>query len=190
VTPEQRRARFDALADETDSLRRRLAAVALLGDRLGGAEIVPIVVGGTALEFYTAGGYATKDVDLALPTSPEVDAAFAELGFVKEGRYWVREDLDLLFEAPAPEGLPGEEAPRTRIEIADLPVEIVGVEDLLLDRLRALVHWQSEEDGRWARRLAGLYSDRIDWSYLRGRVRTNAEESTALEAIARELSAT
>ena len=28
-------------------------------------------------------------------------------------------------------------------------------------------HWKSDEDGRWCRRLALLYSDRVDWGYLR-----------------------
>lgn len=186
MDPEARRRRLEALADEPDPLRRRLVALGLLTDRLAEAEIEPILVGGTALEFYTAGGYATKDLDLALPLSPEVDAAFAELGFRKEGRYWYREDLDLLIEAPAPEGLPGEDAPRTRVEIDGLVVAIIGVEDLLLDRLRGWVHWKSEEDGRWTRRLALLYADRIDWDYLRGRAGERPEEAEALESVARE----
>ena len=75
--------------------------------------IEPILVGGAALEFYTAGGYATADVDLAMTTSEEVHEVFAALGFEREGRYWHHAELDLLFEAPAPAGLPGEDAPRT-----------------------------------------------------------------------------
>ena len=70
----------------------------------------------------TAGGYATRDVDLALAHGPATDAAFADLGFVKDGRFWYRDDLDLLLEAPAPAGLPGDDAPRTVIEIDGLRV--------------------------------------------------------------------
>lgn len=186
MDPETRRRRFENLREETDSQRRRLLALGLLADRLGEDDIEPILVGGAALEFYTAGGYATKDLDLALPDSPAVDRAFAELGFAKEGRYWFREDLDLLFEAPAPEGLPGETAPRTEVEIEGLRVVIIGVEDLLVDRLRAWVHWASEEDGRWTRRLALLYAERIDWQYLRRRLAGEPNESAALERVARE----
>lgn len=177
---------MEGLREERDSLRKRLIALGLLADRLAESDIEPILVGGTALEFYTAGGYATQDVDLALPLAPEVDAAFAELGFEKEGRYWFREDLDLLFEAPAPAGLPGEDAPRTVVEVEGLRVVILGVEDLLLDRLRAAVHWQSEEDRRWARRLALLYADRLDWPYLRSKVAGDAAEGEELERIAAE----
>ena len=174
---------MDRLRREVDPRRRRLLALGLLGRELALLGIEPILVGGAALEFYTAGGYATHDVDLALATGADVDAAFARLGFAREGRYWYHEELDLLFEAPAPEGLPGEDAPRTSISVDGLRVVVIGVEDLLLDRLRAWVHWRSDEDGRWARRLAHLHRDRIDWAYVRERTAALPEEAAALRRI-------
>ncbi len=98
----QRRRLIDDLVNETDLLRRRLKALGVLTERLAEEGVEPILVGGLALEFYTAGGYSTGDVDLALPRSPAVDAAFADLGFAREGRFWIRPELDLFFEAPAP----------------------------------------------------------------------------------------
>ena len=89
--------KLERLHDESDPQRRRLLALGLLTRQLSAHDIEPILAGGGALEFYTAGGYATKDMDLALPVAPEVDAAFAALGFEKEGRYWFHDDLDLLF---------------------------------------------------------------------------------------------
>ncbi len=178
---------MDALGGEANPARRRLAALALVADRLAEDGLEPILVGGAALEFYTAGGYATGDVDLALALTPEVDRAFADLGFSKKGRFWLREDLDLLFEAPAPGGLPGETAPRTIVEVDGLPVVVIGVEDLLIDRLRAAVHWRSDEDRRWARRLALLYAERMDWEYLRLKTAPVQEESAELSALEREL---
>jgi hypothetical protein len=59
-------------------------------------------------------------------------------------------------------------------------VVILGVEDLLIDRLRAWIHGTSEEDGRWARRLALLYADRLDWSYLRAKTAPVAAEARAM----------
>ena len=179
--------RLRRLRGETDPRRRRLVMLGLLTARLARCGIEPILVGGGAVEFYTAGGYATSDMDLALPTGPEVDAAFAALGFDKEGRFWYHADLDLLFEAPAPAGLPGEEAPRTEVEVDGLRVVIVGVEDLLVDRLRAWVHWKSDEDGRWTRRLAHLYAGRLDWRYLRARTSDVPEEAEALREVEAEV---
>lgn len=183
---QRRRERFESLADEPDLARRRLVALALVADRLAEDGIEPILVGGAALELYTAGGYATGDVDLALPSIPEVDRAFADLGFGKRGRFWVREDLDLFFEAPAPAGLPGETAPRTELEVEGMRVVVIGIEDLLVDRIRAAVHWKSDEDRRWARRLALLHAPTIDWSYLRTKTATDAGESAEVERLAEE----
>src|SRR5262245_49844803 len=143
MTGAERRARMEALVDEPDVQRKRLVALGLLADRLREDGMEPILVGGGAVEFYTAGGYSTSDMDLALPHGPGTDAAFADLGFAKEGRYWYREDLDLLFEAPAPAGLPGEDAPRTVVTVDGLRVTVLGIEDLILDRLRGWVHWKS-----------------------------------------------
>lgn len=144
MTGAERRARLEALADEPDVRRKRMVALGLIADRLREDGMEPILVGGGAVEFYTAGGYSTSDMDLALPHGPATDAAFADLGFAKEGRYWYREDLDLLFEAPAPAGLPGEDAPRTVVTIGDLRVTVLGIEDLILDRLAEL----QRESGR------------------------------------------
>lgn len=180
MTGDERRQRMDGLAREPDPARRRLVALGLLTERLAEDGIEPILVGGAALALYTAGGYATSDVDLALPVSAAVEAAFAELGFRKSGRHWERADLDLLFEAPAPAGLPGEDAPRLEVEVDGLRVVVVGIEDLLIDRLRAWVHWQSDEDGRWARRLVELHRGRMDWGYLEGKVAGDEAERAGL----------
>jgi hypothetical protein len=176
------RKRVDGLASEPDRLRRRLVALGALTARLAPEETEPILVGGCALEVYTEGGYSTSDVDLALPTSAATDAAFADLGFQKRGRFWVRPELELYFEAPAPPGLPGEMAPRMELEVDGLRVVVLGVEDLLVDRMRAWVHRKSEEDGRWAARLAALYARELDWGYLRSRA-DGAEERAALERL-------
>lgn len=180
------RKRVDALGAEPDRMRRRLVALGALTERLAAEGIEPILVGGCALEVYTDGGYSTGDVDLALDASPEVDAAFADLGFEKQGRFWIRPELDLFFEAPAPEGLPGETAPRLELEVDGLRVVVIGVEDLLLDRLRAWVHWKSDEDGRWATRLTMLYRDELDWTYLRSQVEGEATEAAALDRLESE----
>jgi hypothetical protein len=179
VDTRELRKRVDELAAEPDRLRRRLVALGALTARLAPQRIEPILVGGCALEVYTDGGYTTADVDLALPSGPDVDAAFADLGFTKRGRFWVRAELDLYFEAPAPAGLPGETAPRTELEVDGLRVVVIGVEDLLIDRLRAWVHWKSDEDGRWAARLVALYAGELDWDYLRSRA-VDAGEAYAL----------
>ena len=186
MDPKACRHRIDSLRNEPDPQRRRLIALGLLTALLEPHDIEPILVGGGAVELYTAGGYATGDTDLALPSDPSVDAAFTVLGFRKEGRFWIREDLDLLFEAPAPAGLPGEDAPRTVLDVDGLRVVVIGIEDLILDRLRAWIHWKSDEDERWTRRLVALYADRLDWEYLANRTAAVEEEDCKMRLLRQE----
>jgi hypothetical protein len=54
------------LSKEENLLKKSLKAVAILTELLKERGIKPILVGGRALEFYTLGGYATKDIDLVI----------------------------------------------------------------------------------------------------------------------------
>ncbi len=186
MDPKVARRRIDALRDEPDPQRRRLIALGVLTALLEPHDIEPILVGGGAVELYTAGGYTTGDTDLALPSDPRVNEAFAVLDFRKEGRFWIREDLDLLFEAPAPAGLPGEDAPRTVLDVDGLRVVVIGIEDLILDRFRAWIHWKSDEDQRWTRRLTALYAGRLDWAYLAARAGAAEEEDREMRSLREE----
>ena len=65
-------------------------------------------------------------------------------------------------------------------------IVVIGIEDLLIDRLRAWVHWNSDEDGRWARRLTFLYNERMDWHYVFDRVAPVPEEAEAARQLRKE----
>ena len=98
-----------------------------------------------------------------------------ELDFSRQGRYWLRADLDILIEAPA-SNLVGEDAPLTQVELGGLVCYILGIEDLIVDRLNGYVHWHWQDDRRWVERMIALHGETIDWAYLRRRC---AEEQTA-----------
>ncbi|MGB9849686.1 MAG: hypothetical protein ACPLSY_07660 [Moorellaceae bacterium] len=55
------------------------------------------MVGGRALEFYTLGGYATKDIDLVVNGREHAKRVLEEMGFLRRPgeRHWYNEDLDL-----------------------------------------------------------------------------------------------
>lgn len=75
-------AKLDLLINEPDPARKRLTALAIVSERLR-QDNLPILVGGAAVEFYAAGGYATKDVDLALTHCPETNKALQTSGLSK-----------------------------------------------------------------------------------------------------------
>ena len=153
-----------------ETLARRLTFVALLGagvKALGWSA--PVVVGGHAVEFYTAGRYATQDIDLAGASEP-VAEVLSRWGFDRQGRHWYDSALGIVVEVPG-RTLPPEE--RDHVVAVDVPggvALVLGIEDLIVDRLAACVHWRDEESCRWAKVLLKTPFD-IDAEYLDRRVR-------------------
>lgn len=158
-------------------LERRLYFVALLTKNLAEEGVRPILVGGNAVELYTTGGYSTADIDIVAPTSP-VDKVLKSWGFSREGRYWVNEELDIQIEAPSAM-LAGDYGKVTRVKIEDLELFVIGIEDIIIDRLNAYTHWKSEEDRSWAKEMIDINGQRIDWQYLKNR----SEDEGALKAL-------
>ena len=155
-----------------DPLRRRLYVCALVTAALPQSKELPcVVVGDNALEFYTLGAYATVDVGLVSARRTEIGALLESWGFDRTGRHWHHADLDVAIEIPD-DVLAVSEEKVTRVEIEGLTVYIIGVEDLIIDRLNAYVHWRSTDDGNWAKELMLLYQQDIDWSYLETRAKT------------------
>ena len=122
----------------------------------------PVLVGGLALSYYTREVYFTADIDLAYVDGDALDAALRELDFVKKGRYWIHEGLDMAAPAPA-SALAGEDAPRETVEIeGGLRCVVVGLEDLIIDRMNACKHWQSEVDCEMAELLIVRYREELE----------------------------
>jgi len=129
----------------------------------------PVLIRGLALSYYTREVYFTADIDLAYVDGDALDAALRELDFVKKGRYWIHEGLDMAVEAPA-SGLAGENAPRETVEIeGGLRCLVIGLEDLIIDLMNACKHWKPAVDCEMAELLIVRYREELDWAYLERR---------------------
>jgi hypothetical protein len=156
------------IIQKTESpLKRQLLTVALLTKLLKTMnQPAPVIIGGCALSYYSREVYFTSDIDLAYANRQALDSALKNIGFKKEGRYWVHEGLKLAVEAPA-SSLPGEDSPIEVVELGEeLQCSVIGLEDLVVDRLNAFKHWKSEIDGEMVELLIRRYRDDLDWSYL------------------------
>lgn len=158
-------------------LEKRLLFMGLLTEALKPSGIKPIVVGGNAVEFYTLGGYATGDIDIVFPDNKIIDEVLAKWGFEKEGRHWFNSSLDIVIEAPG-SSLNGDLSKISEVKIKTFKVYIIGIEDLIIDRLNAYTHWKSEDDGFWAKELIDLHKDKIDWDYLLKAAKDNKVEKS------------
>lgn len=153
-------------------LKRQLLTVALVSHLLQkkGKE-VPIVIGGLALSYYTREVYFTADIDLAYADREALNEVLKELDFEKRGRYWVNEDLKIAIEVPVGV-LAEEDSPLEIVELGpELQCKIIGIEDLIIDRLNACKHWKSEIDCEMAELLVMKYGKELDWDYLEKRAK-------------------
>ena len=153
---------------QTESpLNRQLLMVALITRLLRekGKE-VPLVIGECALSYYSREVYFTADIDLAYADREVLDSVLRSIGFEKKGRYWVNEDLKMAIEVPA-SVLADEDAPVEIVEFEEgLQCRIIGLEDLIIDRLNACKYWKSEIDCEMVELLLKRYTKELDWLYI------------------------
>jgi hypothetical protein len=157
-----------AKIESTDApLARQMLMTGLITRILeDGGKPAPVLIGGLALSYYTREVYFTADIDLAYADRDALDAVLKELGFEKKGRYWVHEGLDMAVEAPASK-LAGEDAPRETAELeGGLRCVIIGLEDLIIDRMNACKRLKSEVDCGMTELLLARYGKELEWAYL------------------------
>ncbi len=127
---------------------------------------LPIVVGEHAVAIYTRGDYATRDIDLVAPDA--VGEVLSSLGFTSRigERHWYHDGLDVAIEVPSRD-LAGatERVVKLRLDTGG-HVYVIGVEDLIVDRLRACVYWGSTVDCEWAERLLAVHRQDLDLCYI------------------------
>jgi len=158
------------LAGVESPLKRQLLLLAFVSQRMKEAgSQVPVLIGGCALAYYSREVYFTTDIDLACADRGALDNVLCSIGFVREGRYWIHQGMNLMVEAPAA-SLAGEDAPRETVEMGDgLEFSVIGIEDLLIDRMNACVHWNSTQECEMVDLLISMWSAEIDWQYLLAR---------------------
>lgn len=140
---------------------------AILTELMENEGIIPIVVGGLAVEVYTRGQYTTLDIDLVMMRRDYADDVLKALGFSKEGRHWYHAELEVAIEIP---GNVLADADYEKVTKINLPsgrhIYVIGLEDIILDRLRACVHWESTSDCEWGLRMLKVHKAYLDKEYM------------------------
>ncbi|WP_027717975.1 hypothetical protein [Desulfovirgula thermocuniculi] len=171
------RAREALLAIEPQNRYRLMVEVAaIITELLEPYGLRPVVVGGLAVEIYTRGHYTTCDIDLVVSCRDVAGQIISQLGFIKEGRHWYHEKLHVSIEMP---GDRLEDADEEKVIKLHLPsgrhLYVIGIEDIILDRLRACVYWKSSSDCEWGLRLLKVHRERLDLSYMLQSVRKEGQ---------------
>jgi hypothetical protein len=152
---------------DKSQFEKMLGAVGIITDIFKEVNLTPIVVGGLAVEIYTRSEYTTSDIDLIFSRKDIVEDILLQLGFAPHGRHFYHDGLMISIEIPD-DML--EDADYDKVIELELPngnsVFVIGIEDIILDRLRACVHWKSSSDCEWGRRLMLIHHEDLDIDYM------------------------
>lgn len=120
------------------------------------------------------------DIDLVSMSEP-LEEILGEWGFERSGRHWIDESLGLVVEAPGSRLDSGEREHVTAVRTESGAAYLIGIEDLIIDRLNSCVHWNVDDDCIYAQALFNEHSERLDLPYLRERaVAERVAESLAV----------
>lgn len=145
---------------------RRLYFAALLSKAGEASADEFIVVGGSAIEFYTSGRYTSGDIDIVSTMPKKWAGILREWRFKEQGRIWYSDDLGIVVDLVKPPYT--YDVTRTQVLVTRFgTVRVAAVEDLLIKRLESAKFWKLPGDMDQAKLLAIVHWDRIDWEYVR-----------------------
>ena len=163
-----------AASAEPNRLHRHLLVAAAFRSALA---IEPVVVGGTAEEYWTSDEYDQTDLDLCAPIGKAERALLGVLGFRKSGRHWENPGLHVAVEFPESE-IDGDLARTELIQIGAGAARVIGREDLYIDRvLQATADSGKSSRFQSALAIAVACYEVMDWSYVAARLRDKTRNS-------------
>jgi hypothetical protein len=131
----------------------------------------PIVVGGTAEDYWTSDEYHETDLDMCGWLTRDEELLLVELGFRTEGRHRFFEPAEVAVEFPEAH-IDGDEGRTIEEPVGDGAARIIGVDDLYVDRLRQATIDERGEGIEFNSALAIMAArhDQIDRRYVAERI--------------------
>lgn len=157
-----------------DPLRRQMEIAAVIATEMKQHGVQCVLVGGSAVEFYTMASYLTQDIDMVVTVPDAIKTVMSGLGFINNGGTWVwSDDPSVIVEFPKGP-LAGSWNKVQNVRLPDgAEVPVISIEDIIIDRLLAAKYW---EDGSelWALRMIAAHYGDIDWKYCRQKAASEA----------------
>lgn len=159
---------YKELKAERDLFKRRLYFIGLLTKTLkqNGAEA--ILVGGEAIDVYTAGTFSTTDIDLVVDNKTIAEKLLNRFGFGKKANgLWLNEDLVIVIQVIT-NPYSGDRGKLRKFKVKDYEIKVAAPEDLIQNRLYSAKFWKSnpQRDMEESIALLRIFADSIDNAYL------------------------
>ncbi len=141
--------------------------IGYLFDRLANENIKAYLVGGEAIAIYTAAQFTTENIDITTTNRENTIKILNELNFVSVGRIWYNEDLGLTVDVV--DSFPSDTSKTRIMEIENYKINIVGIEDLVINRLVSAKYWKSNTklDIEQVTVLLLSHKNSVDWNYMK-----------------------
>lgn len=168
---------YKELLKERDNLKRKVMFAGFLTNKLLEKNVQIIVVGGGAVEIYSAGHFTTGDLDLAVSDKKLTESLLQDLGFEKSGMVWFSEKLGIAVHVL--EGAYSGDYEKTKIfKVGKYSIRLAAIEDLIVNRLNAAKYWKGNEQAELeqAKALLKIHEKRIDMKYLEEVAKKNKVE--------------
>lgn len=160
----------DIKIKKMSDMEKKVFFLAWLNGKLkaAGSRALPVLVGGSAVQLYTGGNYASIGIDIYLDDILPAVGILGEHGFVRTGRHYFSEEYDLLAEFVSgriPEKV-------SEIEYERHIILVSSPEEMIIDRLNAAKWRKIPKDLEWARVMLSLSNKiELDMAYLHKRAR-------------------
>jgi len=175
---------YKDLKQEQDLFKRRIQFIAFLTEKLKEEGVDAILVGGEAIDLYTAGNFATSDIDLLVTNRAVTEKLLNKFGFGKEANgLWFNKDLNIVIQV-IPEPYSGDPARLRKFRVKDFELRVAAPEDLIANRLYSKKFGKSnpQRDSEQAIALLKIFADSIDNTYLNKVAKRDNIEDVLAEA--------
>lgn len=159
---------YKEMKEEPDLFKRRIFFLAFLTAKLKENGVDAILVGGEAIDLYTAGTFATSDIDLLVDNRTITEKMLNKFGFEKQGNgLWFNSDLNIVIEV-IEQSYIGDRNRLRKFKVKDYELRVAAPEDLIRNRLVSAKFWKSspQRDMEESIALLKIFADSIDNAYL------------------------
>lgn len=159
---------YKELIKETDAFRRRILFLGFITKILKQNGVEAVLVGGQAIDLYTAGTFSTTDIDLVVDNKTIAEKLLNRFGFGKEANgLWFNKDLVIVVQVIS-QPYSGDSKKLRKFKVKDYEIRVAAPEDLIQNRLYSAKFWKSntQRDMEESIALLRIFADSIDNSYL------------------------
>lgn len=159
---------YKQLVQEDNQFKRRILFVAILTRKLKEKGADAILVDGEAIDLYTAGTFATSDIDLVISNKALTEKLLNRFGFSKEANgLWLGRELNIVVQLIL-EPYTGNAQKLKTFRVKDVELKVAAPEDLIRNRLYSLKFWKGNQqlDLEQSVSLLRIFSNELDNAYL------------------------